>query len=230
GGALLFAASAAVFGLIAEQPGATEGGGNALQAALASIGLLRTDPLFRRFVLVRISMLTVALAPPFYVLLIQQRGGGLGDLGLLIIASGLASSLSAPIWGRLSDRSSRLVMVLSAAAAGIVGVITWALAAADSILLDGAYTFAVLFLLLGIAHAGVRLGRKVYLVDMATAGTRAAMVAVSNTVIGVAMLAGGAIGVLADVYDAATVVLVLGVGALGSALYAMMLKEVSEPE
>ncbi|MCF7990019.1 MAG: MFS transporter [Thiohalocapsa sp.] len=230
GGALLFAASAAVFGLIAEQPGATEGGGNALQTALASIGLLRTDPLFRRFVLVRISMLTVALAPPFYVLLIQQRGGGLGDLGLLIIASGLASSLSAPIWGRLSDRSSRLVMVLSAAAAGIVGVITWALAAPDSILLDGAYTFAVLFLLLGIAHAGVRLGRKVYLVDMATAGTRAAMVAVSNTVIGVAMLAGGAIGVLADVYDAATVVLVLGVGALGSALYAMMLKEVSEPE
>jgi hypothetical protein len=56
------------------------------------------------------------------------------------------------------------------------------------------------------------------------------MVAVSNTVIGVAMLAGGAVGVIADIYDAATVVLVLGVGALAAALYALTLKEVSEPE
>jgi MFS family permease len=67
--------------------------------------LLRTDAAFRRFVLVRIALLSVALAPPFYVLLLQQSGGDLSGLGLLIIASGLASSISAPIWGWLSDRS-----------------------------------------------------------------------------------------------------------------------------
>lgn len=228
GAALLFALGAAVFLLIREQPGATEGGGNALRAALESIGLLRTDPLFRRFVLVRVALLSVALAPPFYVLLAQRQGGGVGDLGLLIIASGLASSVSAPLWGRLSDRSSRLVMTLAAVLAGLVGIATWWLVQSGSPLLGG-LGFAVLFLMLGIAHAGVRLGRKVYLVDMADSTNRAAMVAVSNTLIGVAMLAGGAIGVLGDLYGTATLILALAVAALAAGLYALALHEVSEP-
>jgi hypothetical protein len=231
GAAALFALAALVFRLIREQPGATEGGGNALATALEHLALLRTDPLFRRFVLVRVSLLSVALAPPFYVLLAQRGSeGGLGGLGLLIIASGLAGSISAPVWGRLSDRSARLVMVSASAGAGLVGVLTWLSAQADGVLLEQTWLFALLFLLLNIAHAGVRLGRKVYLVDMASSDTRAAMVAVSNTVIGVAMLAGGLIGVVADLYDAATVILALGLASIAAALYARRLAEVSEPE
>ncbi|MGB5735447.1 MAG: MFS transporter [Thiohalocapsa sp.] len=230
GAALLFALAALVFRYIAEQPGATEGGGNALETAIDSLSLLRTDLQFRRFVLVRIALLSVALAPPFYVLLLQSGSDGeLTGLGLLIIASGLASSISAPIWGRLSDRSARTVMVLASAAAGLVGLLTWLLARLDATLLQGPYFFALLFLLLNIAHAGVRLGRKVYLVDMATSDTRAAMVAVSNTVIGIAMLAGGLIGIVADLYDAAAVILVLAIASLAAALYALSLAEVSEP-
>jgi len=229
GGAALFALAATIFRLIREQPGATEGGGNALETALESIGLLRTDALFRHFVLVRIALLSVALAPPFYVLLAQQASGSdLGDLGLLIIASGLASSISAPLWGRLSDRSARLVMVVAAALAGVLGIVTWGLTQADAAILAHGLAFAGLFLLLGVAHAGVRLGRKVYLVDMANSDTRAAMVAVSNTVIGVAMLAGALIGLLGDLYGAAAVILLLGIAALAAAVSAAGLKEVSK--
>jgi len=231
GAALLFAVAALLFHFIREQPGATEGGGNAFETAIDSLALLRKDPLFRRFVLVRIALLSVALAPPFYVLLLQSgSGGNLSGLGLLIIASGLASSISAPIWGRLSDRSSRLVMVLASAAAGLVGLLTWLLARVDADLLLSHYVFAALFLLLNIAHSGVRLGRKVYLVDMASSDTRAAMVAVSNTAIGIAMLAGGFIGIIADLYDAAAVILVLGIASCGAAIYALSLTEVSEPD
>jgi len=230
GAAVLFVIAAAIFRLIREQPGATEGGGNALETAIESIGLLRTDRLFRHFVLARVALLSVALAPPFYVLLAQQAGGSdIGDLGALIIASGLASSISAPVWGRLSDRSSRLVMVLSAVLAGMLGLTTWGLVQLDAGLLAHGLTFAVLYLLLGIAHAGVRLGRKVYLVDMATSDTRAAMVAVSNTIIGIAMLAGGAVGLLGDLYGAAAVILLLGFAAIGAGLYALTLREVSDP-
>ncbi len=229
GAALLFALAAGVFVLLREQPGATEGGGNALSAALDSIGLLRTDVAFRQFVLVRTALLSVALAPPFYVLLAQQDSGGdLGALGLLIIASGLANSLSAPLWGRFSDRSARLAMVASAALAGLLGILTWALVQFAAPLLTG-LGFGLLFLLLGIAHAGVRLGRKVYLVDMASSETRASMVAVSNTVIGIAMLAGGLIGLLGDLYGTAFVILVLGIASIAAALYARGLREVSEP-
>jgi hypothetical protein len=65
---------------------------------------------------------------------------------------------------------------------------------------------------------------------MANSDTRAAMVAVSNTVIGIAMLAGGLIGVLGDLYGAAAVILLLGVAAVGAGLYALSLREVSEPD
>jgi len=120
-------------------------------------------------------------------------------------------------------------MVLASAAAGLVGLLTWLLARLDAGLLQGPFVFAGLFLLLNIAHSGVRLGRKVYLVDMASSDTRAAMVAVSNTAIGIAMLAGGLVGIVADLYDAATVILVLAIGSLGAAIYAGSLTEVSEP-
>lgn len=57
----------------------------------------------------------------------------------------------------------------------------------------------LLYLILIVVQCGVRLGRKVYLVDLATAETRATYVAISNTVIGVAMLIGGLVGITADV-------------------------------
>ena len=76
-------------------------------------------------------------------------------------------------------------------------------------------------------HSGVRLGRKVYLVDMATQGTRAAYVAVSNSVIGVMMLLGGLIGLLGDWLGVVAVIGLLGVWSLLAAVGALRLPEVS---
>ncbi|WP_058556063.1 MFS transporter [Thiohalocapsa sp. ML1] len=228
-GALMFVLGALVFGAIREQPGATAGGGNALTEALASLDLLRTDPDFRRYLLTRIGLLTLALVPPFYVLLLQRASdSALSGLGLLIIASGLASAVSAPLWGRFSDRSARLVLVLAAALGGVTGIATWVVARLEPGPLVLTYALAGLFLLVNVAHAGVRIGRKVYLVDMASNDNRAAMVAVSNTIIGVMMLLGGLIGLLADLYDTATLILVLSIGALLVAAYALGLREVSD--
>ena len=216
-----------LFAAIVEAPGATEGGGNALVAALRSLSLLGSDVELRRFVVARALLLSVALAPPFYVLLAQQRSGGVTGLGLLIIASGLASSLSAPLWGRMGDRSSRRVMVIGAAAAGSLGLATWLLDTAGLALMDSPWTYAGLFLLIAVFHSGVRLGRKVYLVDMATQESRSAYVAISNTVIGAAMLAGGAVGLVADLLQSAAVIALLGVVSLFAAFYIARLPEVS---
>jgi hypothetical protein len=174
---MLFAAAAVwllamtVFAAIREEPGATEGGGNAVVTALRSLALLRTDGALRRYVIARALLLSVALAPPFYVLLAQQRSTGVTGLGLLIIASGLAASLSAPLWGRMGDRSSRRVMVIAAAAAGMTGLITWLFDRSGVQVMDSPWTYAVLFLLIAVFHSGVRLGRKIYLVDMASQAT-----------------------------------------------------------
>lgn len=217
------------FAAIKEHPGATEGGGNAIVTALRSFRLLQTDKVLRSFIITRVYLLSVALAPPFYVMLAQQRSsGGVSDLGLLIIASGLASSISAPVWGRLGDWSSRYVMMLASLVAGILGVAVFSLAALDSVLLSYSLFHALLYLILIVVHSGVRLGRKVYLVDLATAETRAAYVAVSNTVIGVAMLIGGLIGILADVWSLHYLILLLGLLGLAAGVSAWRLPEVSQ--
>ena len=109
-----------------EYPGATEGGGNALTEALRSLRMLVDDRHFQRYVISRILLLSVALVIPFYVLLVQQQlEGELALLGWLIIANGLASSVSASIVGRLADRSSRNVMAGAALLAGVIGIVTW---------------------------------------------------------------------------------------------------------
>jgi MFS family permease len=217
------------FASIREFPGSTEGGGNAMTVALQSLKLLRTDTDLRRFVITRILLLSTALAPPFYVLLAQQQTtGGLAGLGMLVIASGIASSISAPVWGRLGDRSSRQVMFLASLAAGILGLTVFTLVALNLALIKQPLFHALVYLLLIVVHSGVRLGRKIYLVDLATADTRATYVAISNTVIGIAMLLGGAIGVIADLLSLHYLILVLAILAGFAAISAWRLPEVSQ--
>jgi len=228
-GGILWIFAALAFATIREQPGATEGGGNALAVAIEQLELLRTNAGFRRFVVARGMLLAVALAPPFYVLIAQQQSeAGLLGLGALIIANGLATSLSAPFWGYLGDRSSRLVMVLAATGAGLLGIFTWAAVDQGWQWATGEFGLAVIFLLLNIMHGGVRLGRKVYLVDMATGENRAALVAVSNTLIGLLMLAGGLVGLVSEWLGAAVTVLLLGLLSLVAAFYISRLPQVSD--
>jgi hypothetical protein len=227
-GAALWLPAIFSFASLREQPGATEGGGNAFSTAMQHLAMLRTEREFRHFVTTRILLLGVALAPPFYVLLMQQYSQGLSGLGLLVIAVGLADSLSAPVWGRMADRSSRRVMVIGSSLAGALGILLWALSASDSLVLENPWLMALCYLTLIIAHSGVRLGRKVYLVDMAGEGNRAAMVAVSNTVIGIVMLAAGAVGIAAIWVGTAGVILLLALISLAAAFSALRLPEVSE--
>ncbi len=227
GAAVIWLLAIAAFTAIREEPGSTEGGANAIATALRSLSLLKTDRTLRRYVIARALLLSAALAPPFYVLLAQQRSASVTGLGLLIIASGLAASLSAPVWGRMGDRSSRRVMIIASLAAGVTGLLTWLLDSAGAPIMNNPWTYALLFLLIAVFHSGVRLGRKIYLVDMASQDTRSTDVAVSNTVIGVAMLAGGAVGVLADLFRTSAVIALLGLVSVLAALYIARLPDVS---
>jgi hypothetical protein len=224
---LLWFIAGAVFAGIKEVPGSTEGGGNAVSEAIRSLGLMKTDPLFRHFVITRALLMSTALAMPFYVILAQQQtSGSLGSLGLMIIATGLAGGLSAPVWGRLSDYSSRLVLVASGVIAGLLGILAFGLGFLDAPWARHEYLFAGLFLIIGIAHSGVRLGRKTYLVDMATQDNRAAYVAVSNTLVGALLLVGGLFGVVADLAGVAATLGLLGITSLIGAASAWGLEEV----
>jgi len=117
-------------------------------------------------------------------------------------------------------------MAAAAAGAGLLGVMTFAAIAWDRQWAASARGFAPIVLVLDVMHGGVRLGRKVSLVDMAREETRAAYVAVSDTLIGTRMPAGGLIGLVGDWLGAAVTVLMHGFLSLLAALHAW---KVSEP-
>lgn len=226
--ALGWALNALCAARIAEVPGAVEGGENAWSSIKLGLRLLREDRNFLHFNLSRALLLASALALPYVALLGQQQSGAeLGGLGLLIVVSGLAGMLASPVWGKRSDASSRTVLRdtgLGAAACCLLGAgIAW---------LPGEWTtqvwpYALVYALLVVVHAGVRLGRKTYLVDMAGQDKRALYVALSNTITGVLMLlVGGMTGVLAQWLGTDWLLVVLAVMALGAATSAARLPDV----
>ena len=219
--------AAAVFATLPERRGATEGGGNALVVALDSIQLLRDDAPLRRFIATRALLTATALAPPFVLAIAGSTGGrGLGELGAFVIASAAASVSSTYLWGRLSDRSSRRVLIRASCIAA------FALAASAMVGLvelgDGVERLALpasLFVLM-IAYQGVRLGRSTHLVDMADEDTRARYTALSNTTIGVVLVAGSGFGGLAALTGPVVVLALFSAMCILAAVVATGLEEV----
>ncbi|MBZ2189125.1 MFS transporter [Alcanivorax sp. JB21] len=219
--------AAAQFARVEEFDGETSGGGNAFKAALASLSLLRDDAPFRHFVISRALLMASALASPFMVVLAQQQGGGALALGSFVMAASLASAISATLWGYMADTASRRVMVLGGALASLACLLTGGLAVIDSTLVAGLWFYPAAFFVLAVAHAGVRIGRKTYMVDMAGGNKRTDYVAVSNTAIGVLLLAAGGLSALASLISTAAVLIMLGMMGLAGAISAFRLKDVS---
>ena len=205
--------AAFVFEAIREEPGATEGAVDGLAAVIAQFALLRSDAPLRRLITARILLLSTALAPPFYIALSGDFvPSGLGTLGLFMMASAGASLSSAYVWGWLADRSSRQVLMIAAALAALANGFAAFMALAMPHRLESDWFLPAMLFVLVIAHQGVRLGRSVHVIDMADLDNRATYTALSNSVVGVVLLAGGVFGVIAQW---------LGLGAV-LALFALM--------
>ena len=216
-----------LFSAVDEFAGETGGGGSALRQAVKSLTLLRDDPPFRHFVITRALLLCSALAAPYFVVLAQGANDSGWLLGIFLLASSLASSVSASIWGWMADDSSRKVMIRGALIASgaclTVGLVAWQFG--DSTWIGWFYPAG--FFVLSIAHAGVRLGRKTYLVDMAGGNKRTDYTSVSNTVIGGLLLVVGGLTALLSMISEVAVILTLGLMGLAGAMSAVRLKDVT---
>ncbi|MBF9035543.1 MFS transporter [Rhodobacterales bacterium HKCCE2091] len=218
----LWVAASALFSTLSEESNPTDPPG---ESPFAALSLLKEDATLRRFIVARGLLTATALAPPFLVLMASgEANDAFEALGALVLASALASFLSSYVWGRLSDRSSRWVLVLS----GVLGAV--ALAGAVALSLWGAFSSAVvvagtLFVLM-IGYHGVRQGRSTYLVDMAPKDRRADYTAVANTVIGILLLGSGAFGAVASILGAVWAVAGFAAMSLAAAWVAFGLPEV----
>lgn len=228
GAAGLWALAALLFAAVREAPGATEGGRSPLAELGAGWALVRSQPGYRHFLTVRALLLSVEIGMPLFVL----HGRAVSDgtvlaLGVFMLAVGAGNVLSSPVWGRFSDRSSRQVLEISGLLAAAIAVLALGLGqlAASQ---WAAWLYAPVFVLLGIAEQGVRLGRKTYLVDAAPKDQRPLYTAFANTSVGLLALLGGALGFLAQWLSPAAAVVALGLLGLAGALAARALPEASE--
>lgn len=192
-----------------------------------TLDLLRTDRDFRWFVTARALLLVSALAPPFLVTLAADRGTSwLAGLGAFVIAQGVASVVGGRVFGRLADRSSRLVMTVGAVAASLVVllVVVVVVAGADGLVLP---TLVGGYLVVSLVHVGVRVARKTYVVDMAEGDLRTRYVATANTAMGVILLVTGAVSAgLATLGEVPALVFLAVLGLVG-AVVSWRLPEVS---
>lgn len=198
GAAILFGVSVVLFSRIFEEPGATDGGRTPLAELKEAWSVVRSDRPFRRFVGARILLLTVALVQPFYVLLSRAvTGESFSALGSFVIAAGVGGMLGGPLWGKLADRAANRAMVAGGALAVLVALYALVLRLFPAEL-QRFYLLAPVFVVNAIAYAGIRLGRKTWLVDYAPAQERPLYVSLANTLVGAGMLAGSLLGLIAQ--------------------------------
>lgn len=222
---ILWLTASLLFTRLTEEEGATEGGGDPFSLALKNIRCLVTDHQLGLFICTRALLIATALAPPFMVALsVDNSAGDLGELGLLLLASSLASLSSSYIWGRLADRSSRRVLILAAIMAFITLFLTVVFAGTD--LMNTRWLLPLFLFGLMVAYEGVRLGRSTHLVDMADENQRSLYTALSNTVIGILLLLGGFFSLLASAYGSEAVLMVFAIMCLLAILPASLMKEV----
>ena len=229
-GALGLAAGAwllagAIFAGLTEDRGETGGGGNAWRTAITNLRYIYKDPQLARFILARGLLTATALAPPYLVVLATDGGSqALEGLGALVLAAALAGLGSSYAWGRLADRSSRKVLILtglSGAVGMVLTVVFWAAGLAGTL-----WAMPLALFWIALAHTGVRLGRKTYLVDMVGPELRAVYNAIANTLIGLVLLASGVFGAIAGLFGAQVTLGLFAAMAAGGALVAFGLKEI----
>lgn len=228
----LWICSAILFATLAEEAGATDGGGNPVRVAAEQLSLLRDDPQLARFIIVRGLLTATALAPPYIVAMSGRSSGtGLGSLGAFVVASALASVASSYAWGRLSDKSSRRVLALSGAIAAIVFIIAAVLAfGGDNFVLPAAYILPGLLFVLMLAYQGVRLGRATHIVDMADASKRGAYTAISNTAVGILLVIGGLFGFIAESAGSGVVFMLFALMSMVALVVSLGLREVQSAD
>jgi hypothetical protein len=214
--------------LIDEPGGATDGARDPLQESRAGLKLFKNNSDFRDYIVSRGILLSVELSLPFYALFARRStSGSAGDLGVFVMAASLSQVLSSPLWGRLADRTSRWTMTVSAILAGLAGILMLTLNRIPEIPTTS-FILSIPVVLLGFAIAGVRLGRKTYLVDSAPDNERPLYVALSNTIAGVLILISGGLGALVDILGIQMLILLLAVLAFFGAASSWRLPEATQ--
>ena len=224
---LSFILALLLFSRVKEQPGAANQPRRSLKAQLGSAPvLLKGDPTFRRYVLVRIMLYMTQLAAPFYpIFALDVLGAPVSMVGFYMSAQTLARILSNLLWQRLGRTRGNFYLVKVAALLTLTGPL---LAAAMPWLMQltglsvertgllPAYLFSAVFIIAGSSQSGRSIGFMSLLLDIAPDAERASYIGFVNTTLGLISFSPILAGTLIDrigfrpIFFTSTGLLVLG--------------------
>ena len=171
------------------------------ETLLQGFGLIARVPWFRRFLLLRSLILAVELAIPFYAVHAASFHGDSGSsLNSFVIASSLGVIVGGPFWRFFGGKDFWQAMLWGSAIAALGGGLAIAIESFPS--LEGQASYAAVFFLVALATQGVKINRKLYMVERAPDSERPTFIAVANAVVGsLGVLLAFVLGSLAHLQD-----------------------------
>ncbi|MFM2483862.1 MFS transporter [Celerinatantimonas yamalensis] len=225
--AICWGIAAWVYQRVIEPPGVVDSERQGSLLTFKRLLLVVNDRTFGVFVLARALMLCSALSAPYFVVFAQQQGkSSMMYLAFFLAASGAAELLSGPFWGWFSDISSRKVMIIASLCSALLTGFMAVSAGGHITALSGYSLFPIVYFLLTIAHQGVRLGRKTYVVNLGQGNRRTDYVSVSNTLMGAILLLTGLLSLLEPYIGISGILTIFAAMGASGALLATRLPEV----
>ncbi|MGK0268908.1 MAG: hypothetical protein ACI8Y3_001526, partial [Paraglaciecola sp.] len=132
----------------------------------------------RQLIISRCLLLHAALIAPFFVSA-SAINNDFFQLPYFIIASALASFLSSYLWGKMADKSAIHTMLYATLVCISASVAFYFVTSVDKWWVD-----VFLFFVLNLGYAGIRIGRKTYMLDIAQGSQRTLYVAAANSMVG----------------------------------------------
>ena len=220
--------AAVLYGLIKEPAADTQSNNDkSAESIIARLRLLKTDKTFARFVLIRALLMSSALVAPYYILIGYGEESSVSLLGGLMLSSGLAQLCSSAIWGRSADSSSRRTLQMAGTLVFLTGSVTFIVHQFSPALIDTIWLLPALYFALEVAHQGIRVARKTYLVNLGSDDkSRVDYVSVSNSIIGGLLLAFGVmLGLLSLLIQPIWLIVILSLLCLAGSVLCFTLKE-----
>ena len=218
--------AAALFAAIDEKKDYPRLSDSTLEDVKLGLGLLWSHVHFRRFMIGRSLLATVNLYIPFFILLFSSiSANSFRTFGTLFIASSLAQVISNPLWGHMSDRSSRKTMVFTSVLALLMGLVAVYLSIFP---FSDELVYGLIIFLVVSALSGLEVSRKTYLTDATPPDQRALYVATTNTLAGIASIVGLLFGVIAQFAGLTALFVIASVAIFVGIFYTSLLPEAEE--
>jgi hypothetical protein len=165
----------------------------------SALSIFKNDENFRRLFWSRAAINTYYLATPFYVVFaINRLGASKSIAGVYLTAQMLGYLASNVLWAWLSNHVSNKKVIVVAA---LISVFPPLIALGSSFYSISAMAFAVVFLCLGTAEAGISMGYVNYLLEISPEKGRLLSIGLMHTLIAPTVFCSALGGLLSQVFS-----------------------------